>query len=96
MQIFDLRLLDTVVVSVATPNAPPAVNKKHNLEASIILSAPFAVGFLGVILVFLNVPGCSFSDTFFGHDQIGTSQHPNRGKKIPAFIIKVTKITFVE
>jgi hypothetical protein len=25
-----------------------------------------------------------------------TSQHPNRGKKIPAFIIKVTKRTFDE
>jgi len=25
-----------------------------------------------------------------------TSQHPNRGKKIPAFIIKVTKRTFAE
>jgi len=25
-----------------------------------------------------------------------TSQHLNRGKKIPAFIIKVTKIIFVE
>jgi hypothetical protein len=26
--------------------------------------------------------------------EIVTSQHPNRGKKIPAFIIKVTKRTF--
>jgi hypothetical protein len=28
--------------------------------------------------------------------EIVTSQHPNRGKKIPAFIIKVTKRTFDE
>ncbi len=28
--------------------------------------------------------------------KIVTSQHPNRGKKIPAFIIKVTKRTFDE
>ena len=32
--------------------------------------------------MFFNVPGCSFSDTFFGHDQIGTSQEEGNGLEI--------------
>ena len=52
----------------------------HFLETSIIESAPFAAGFLEVILIFINVPGGSFSDTFFGHDQIETSQEVSQAE----------------
>ena len=49
-------------------------------NTSIIESAPFTAGFLEVILIFINVPGCSFLDTFFGHDQIETSQEVSQAE----------------
>jgi integrase len=36
------------------------------------------------------------SKVILHHADLSTTQHPNRGKKIPAFIIKVTKRTFDE
>ena len=45
-----------------------------NLETDLILNAPFAPSFLGLILIFKTVQKCSFSGTFLGHDQIETSQ----------------------
>jgi hypothetical protein len=41
---------DFVVVSDSLPNTHPKVTSKHNLETSTIQSAPFAAGFLEVIL----------------------------------------------
>jgi hypothetical protein len=41
---------------------PPSLN--DGLEASIIWNAPFAAGFLGVILKVIKEPECSISDEF--------------------------------
>ena len=51
MPIFDMRLLDTVVLSVVEPNTIFKVSSKHCLELSIIKSAPFLAGFLEMIWV---------------------------------------------
>ena len=65
VQIFDLRLLETVVVSVIMPNASLEVNNKHNLEPSTIQSATFAAGFPEVILIFKTFQYAPFMARFW-------------------------------
>ena len=80
-----IRMVDTKVLSIIRSWKKGAIISVDNLETSIISNAPFAVGFLEVILNILKEPECSFSDKFFQHDQIQTEQghylHPKPNEK---------------
>ena len=57
-------LHDSVVLSTMLPNASLEVNNKHNLETLIISIAPFAAGFLEVILNYKKWQNALFRVSF--------------------------------
>lgn len=71
MQLFNLILHYSVVVSVTVPSTHTEVTQragKYNLETSTIETAPFLSYFFGYILEFFEEVERSISNVIFEHD----------------------------
>ena len=74
-------MVDSVVVSGRLPNIYPEMISKDNLELSIIWSAPFAAGFLEIILIFQKWDIAPFLVSFSGMITLELHSIPTGAKK---------------